>query len=68
MEYQDLGAIIEAKYDEDNELMKWPISISPYHCAILPFINKNDKKNLDKANNAKNVKIIILIQSLTTQL
>ena len=46
-----VGAIIEAKYDEDNELMKWPISISPYHCAILPFINKNDKKNLDKANN-----------------
>ncbi len=46
-----VGAIIEAKYDEENQLMKWPITISPYHCAILPLINKNEKNNLDKANN-----------------
>ena len=46
-----VGAIIEAKYDEKNELMKWPISIAPYHVAIIPMINKNDNSQLDKANN-----------------
>ena len=46
-----VGAIIEAKYDEKNEIMKWPLAISPYHCAILPQINKNDKTNLEKALN-----------------
>ena len=46
-----VGAIIEAKYDEKNEIMKWPLTISPYHCAILPQINKNDKANLEKALN-----------------
>ncbi len=46
-----VGAIIEAKYDEKNEIMKWPLAISPYHCAILPQINKKDKINLEKALN-----------------
>ncbi len=46
-----VGAIIEAKYDDKKEIMKWPISVSPYHCAILPLINKNDVTNLEKANN-----------------
>ncbi len=46
-----VGAIIEAKYDEKNEIMKWPLAISPYHCAILPQISKNDKTNLEKALN-----------------
>ena len=46
-----VGAIIEAKYDEKNEIMKWPLSVSPYECAILPLISKNDNKNLEKANN-----------------
>ena len=45
-----VGAIIEAKYDEQNEIMKWPISVSPYDCAILPLINKNDDTNLRKSN------------------
>ena len=60
-----VGAIIEAKYDEKNEIMKWPLAISPYHCAILPQINKNDKTNLEKALNiheylkSKNIDIII---------
>lgn len=45
-----VGAIIEAKYDDKNEIMKWPLSIAPYDCAILPLINKNDNKNLEKAN------------------
>ncbi len=46
-----VGAIIEAKYDEKNEVMKWPISIAPYHVAIIPMINKNDNSQLNKANN-----------------
>jgi prolyl-tRNA synthetase len=45
-----VGAIIEAKYDDKNEIMKWPLSVAPYDCAILPLINKNDNKNLEKAN------------------
>ena len=44
-----VGAIIEAKYDDKNEIMKWPISVAPYDCAILPLINKNDNNNLEKA-------------------
>ena len=45
-----VGAIIEAKYDEKNEIMKWPISVAPYDISIIPMINKNDKSLLDKAN------------------
>ena len=60
-----VGAIIEAKYDEKREIMMWPILIAPYHCAILPFINKNDNKNLEKSINifkflkSKNIDTII---------
>ena len=46
-----VGAIIEAKYDEKNEVMKWPISVAPYEVAIIPMLNKNDTSALDKANN-----------------
>ena len=45
-----VGAIIEAKYDEKNEVMKWPISIAPYEVSIIPMINKNDKTCLEKAS------------------
>ena len=45
-----VGAIIEAKYDDKNEIMKWPMAVSPFDCAILPLINKNDSTNLEKAN------------------
>jgi len=45
-----VGAIIEAKYDDKNEIMKWPLSVSPYDCAIIPMINKNDSSNLEKSN------------------
>ena len=45
-----VGAIIEAKYDEKNEVMKWPISVAPYDISIIPMINKNDTSALDKAN------------------
>ena len=30
-----VGAIIEAKYDDKNEIMKWPMSVTPYDCAIF---------------------------------
>ena len=50
-----VGAIIEAKYDEKQEIMKWPISVAPYDCAILPLINKNDSTNLEKANKLYNL-------------
>ncbi len=45
-----VGAIIEAKYDEKNEVMKWPASVAPYDIAIIPMINKNDNSVLDKSN------------------
>ena len=60
-----VGAIIEAKYDEKNEIMKWPISVAPYDIAIIPMINKNDTSALDKANkislelNQNNIDVII---------
>ncbi len=50
-----VGAIIEAKYDNKNEIMKWPISVAPFDCGILPLINKNDTKNLDKAVKISNL-------------
>ena len=30
-----VGAIIEAKYDEKNEIMKWPLSVAPYDIALI---------------------------------
>ena len=45
-----VGAIIEAKYDEKKEIMKWPISVAPYELVIIPIINKNDNSVLVKAN------------------
>ena len=60
-----VGAIIEAKFDEKNENMIWPINVAPYECAILPLISKNDKTNLEKSINLykklkeKNIDVII---------
>ena len=60
-----VGAIIEAKYDDKNEIMNWPISVSPYECAIIPLINRNDNSNLEKALNIykylneRNIDVII---------
>tara|TARA_B100000795_G_scaffold267646_1_gene252944 strand:+ start:2 stop:1126 length:1125 start_codon:yes stop_codon:yes gene_type:complete len=45
-----VGAIIEAKYDEKNEIMKWPLSVAPYDIGLIPMINKNDTSALEKAN------------------
>ena len=49
-----VGAIIEAKFDEKNENMNWPLNIAPYECAILPLISKSDKTNLEKSINIFN--------------
>jgi prolyl-tRNA synthetase len=49
-----VGAIIEAKYDNHLDVMKWPISVAPYHVSIIPMINKNDSIALEKANNINN--------------
>ena len=46
-----VGAIIEAKYDDKEEIMKWPFSVAPYELAIIPMINKNDTSALNKATN-----------------
>ena len=46
-----VGAIIEAKYDDKNEIMKWPLSVAPYDIALVPMINKNDTSALDNAIN-----------------
>ena len=60
-----VGAIVEAKYDEKKEVMKWPLAIAPYDCAILPFVNKINQNNLDKSLNVfkllkgKNIDTII---------
>ncbi len=42
-----VGATIEANYN--NNVMKWPKSISPFDVVILPSINKNNTENIDKA-------------------
>ena len=60
-----VGAIIEAKYNDKDGIMKWPISVAPYHCAIIPMIKKNDTSNLEKSNKifeylkSKNIDVII---------
>jgi len=43
-----VGAIIEAKFN--NDVMKWPKSVSPFDIVIIPSINKANSENLDKAN------------------
>ena len=60
-----VGAIIEAKYNDKDEIMKWPFSVAPYELAIIPMINKNDSSILDKATkifkhfNSNNIDTII---------
>jgi prolyl-tRNA synthetase len=49
-----VGAIIEAKYDEKNEVMKWPLSIAPYDIALIPMIIKSDTSALEKVKNIRN--------------
>ena len=49
-----VGAIIEAKYNEKDEVMKWPLSVAPYEVAVIPLINKNETSNLEKSKNIYN--------------
>ena len=42
-----VGAIIEAKFN--NNIMKWPNSITPFDVTIIPSLQKNDKSNYLKA-------------------
>ena len=44
-----VGAIIEAKYNDKEEIMKWPFSVAPYELAIIPMINKNDTSSIRKS-------------------
>ena len=48
-----VGAIIEAKYEDD--VMKWPESVSPYQVAIIPSLQKNDKANFSKSEKIYNL-------------
>jgi len=42
-----VGAIIEAKFN--NNIMKWPETVSPFDVVIIPSLQKNDKSNYLKA-------------------
>tara|TARA_B100000579_G_C22634840_1_gene758475 strand:- start:44 stop:928 length:885 start_codon:yes stop_codon:yes gene_type:complete len=60
-----VGAIIEAKYNNKDEIMKWPLSVSPFDCVIIPLVNKSDDSNLSKGikiyeyMKSKNIDVII---------
>ncbi len=47
-----VGAIIEANFN--NDVMKWPKTITPFDVVILPSISKNNKENLEKAKKVYN--------------
>ena len=36
----------DLEIDDEKEIMKWPTSVVPYQCAIIPLIDKKDKSNL----------------------
>ena len=48
-----VGAIIEAKFN--NNIMKWPESVTPFEVAIIPSLQKNDKSNNLKAEKIYNL-------------
>jgi len=47
-----VGAIIESKFV--NNVMKWPLSVSPFDVVIIPALQKNDQNNYLKAQKAYN--------------
>jgi len=47
-----VGAIIEAKFN--NNIMKWPSSVSPFEVAIISSLQKNDKSNYIKSEKIYN--------------
>ena len=42
-----VGALIEVNFQ--NDVMKWPTSVSPYDVVIIPNINKNNKQSFETA-------------------
>ncbi len=42
-----VGAVIEAKFN--NNIMKWPESISPFDVVIIPSLQKKDDLNFEKS-------------------
>jgi len=50
-----VGAIIEAKFN--NNIMRWPESVTPFDVAIIPSLQKNDKSNYLKAEKIYNILI-----------
>ena len=48
-----VGAIIEAKFN--NNIMRWPESVTPFEVAIIPSLQKNDKSNYLKAEKIYNL-------------
>jgi len=47
-----VGAIIESKFN--NNIMKWPETVSPFEVVIIPSLQKNDKTNYLKAEKLYN--------------
>ena len=47
-----VAAIIEAKFN--NNIMKWPETVSPYDVVIVPSLQKNDKSNYEKSKKIYN--------------
>ena len=42
-----VGALIEVNFQ--NDVMKWPKSVSPYDVVVIPSINKNNKQSFEIA-------------------
>jgi len=61
-----VGAIIEVNFQ--NDVMKWPKSVSPYDIVIIPNINKNNQQSFETATKIykelKKQKIDVLLDDL----
>jgi prolyl-tRNA synthetase len=61
-----VGAIIETKFN--NNVMKWPKSVSPFDVVIIPSINKKNSESLENAHKVykelKDEKIDVLLDDV----
>ena len=61
-----VGAIIETKFN--NNVMKWPKSVSPFDVVIIPSINKKNSESLENAHKIykelKDEKIDVLLDDV----
>jgi len=61
-----VGALIEVNFQ--NDIMKWPKSVSPYDIVIIPNINKNKKQSFEIAvkiyKELKKQKIDVLLDDV----